>query len=148
MASTKVTTPNLTPGGWVRIALYVIAVLAGLAAVLAEPLGFGGLEDLLVSVSGVLLVATGGTAALNVQRAPDQQIDWRDLIAGVFDVKNNVELLRAESATPATVADELEARRVFTPAPPAPEDAPAPQHAAPSDEMGLPVYHQTTTAEG
>ena len=144
MASTKVTTPNLTPGGWVRIALYVIAVLAGLAAVLAEPLGFGGLEDLLVSVSGVLLVATGGTAALNIQRAPDQQIDWRDLIAGVFDVKNNVELLRQESATPAAVADELEARHVVAPV----EHYDEPQHAAPSDEMGLPVYHQTTTAEG
>lgn len=117
-ANTTNTTVPVTPGGWVRLALYVVAVVAGLAAILAEPLGFGGLTELLVSISGLLLVATGGTAALNLGKADDQRLNIRELIPAVRDVAGEVRDLRERQ--PDEVADKV-AERV-NPAPaPAPE---------------------------
>lgn len=110
----------ITPGGWVRLGLYVVAVLAGLASVLAEPLGFGGLTDVLAAVAGVLLVATGGTAALNLGKADDQQVKLRELGPALIDVLAEVRLLRENAATADEVADAIEARH------PEPEPAPAP----------------------
>lgn len=104
-------TKPITPGGWVRLGLYAVAVLAGLASVLAEPLGFGGLTDVLASISGLLLVATGGTAALNLGKADDQQVKLRELGPALIDVLDEVRVLRENAATADEVADAIEARQ-------------------------------------
>lgn len=132
MATHTTTNSNkpVTPGGWVRLALYAVAVLAGLASVLAEPLGFGGLTELLMSISGLLLVATGGTAALNLGKADDQQLNLRDLIPAVGNVVTEVRDLRERQ--PQEVADEVEKRVTPTPAP-APQ--PEPQEPATGNSL-------------
>lgn len=121
------TTPTkpITPGGWVRLGLYAVAVLAGLASVLAEPLGFGGLTDVLASIAGVLLVATGGTAALNLGKADDQQVKLRELGPALVDVLDEVRVLRENAATADEVADAIEARQPKPEPVPVTPDTPA-----------------------
>lgn len=123
----------VTPGGWVRLGLYVVAVLAGLAAVLAEPLGFAGLTEVLMSISGVLLVATGGTAALNLGKADDQKLNVRQLGPAVIDLVREVQDLRKQAATPEDVANELEARHLAAPVPA-------------GDGSGFSAYHDPQTS--
>ncbi len=123
----------VTPGGWVRLGLYVIAVFTGLAAVLAEPLGFAGLTEVLMSISGVLLVATGGTAALNLGKADDQKLNVRQLGPAVIDLVREVQDLRRQAATPEDVANELEARHLAVPAPA-------------GDRGGFSAYHDPQTS--
>lgn len=62
----------LNPAGWVRLALYVLSALVGLAAVVVNALGMGELSALLGTVAGAAAAITGGTATYNLPKAPDQ----------------------------------------------------------------------------
>lgn len=64
---------KLTPMGWVRLIVYVISALVGVAAVVATTLGFGELAALLGTLAGAGAAVTGGTAVANLPKAPDQQ---------------------------------------------------------------------------
>lgn len=55
----------------VRLVVYVLAALVGLAGVVATALGEGQLAQLMTTISAGLLVITGGTAAFNLPKAPD-----------------------------------------------------------------------------
>ena len=66
---------KLNPAGWTRLIIYVISGLVGLAAVVVNALGMGELSLLLGTVAGAGAAITGGTAAANLPKAPDQSRD-------------------------------------------------------------------------
>lgn len=57
----------------IRLVVYVLAALVGLAGVVATALGDGQLAQLMTTISAGLLVVTGGTAAFNLPKASDVQ---------------------------------------------------------------------------
>lgn len=63
---------KLNPAGWVRLVLYVISALVGVGAVVATTLGYDGMAALLGTLAGTGAAVTGGTAAYNLPKAPDQ----------------------------------------------------------------------------
>ena len=63
---------NLNVAGYVRLAIYILAALTGLAAVIVNSLGFSDLGVLIGTVAGAGAAITGGTATFNLPKAPDQ----------------------------------------------------------------------------
>lgn len=63
---------GLNPAGWVRLAIYVLSALVGVAAVVTTTLGYGDLAALLGTIAGAGAAVTGGTAVVNLPKAPDQ----------------------------------------------------------------------------
>ncbi len=63
---------KLNPMAWVRLVLYVISALVGVAAVVATTLGYGDMAALLGTLAGAGAAVTGGTAVYNLPKAPDQ----------------------------------------------------------------------------
>ena len=63
---------KLTPMAWVRLVIYVISALVGLAAVVATTLGYGDIAALMGTLAGAGAAITGGTAVYNLPKAPDQ----------------------------------------------------------------------------
>lgn len=63
---------KLTPMAWVRLIIYIISALVGLAAVVATTLGYTDIAALLGTLAGAGAAITGGTAAANLPKAPDQ----------------------------------------------------------------------------
>lgn len=66
------TPQKLSPMAWVRLVIYVLAALVGIAAVVATTLGYGDIAALLGTLAGAGAAITGGTAAANLPKAPDQ----------------------------------------------------------------------------
>ena len=69
---------NLNPMAWVRLVIYVISALVGIAAVIATTIGQGEIAALLGTLAGAGAAVTGGTAVANLPKAPDQ-----DKMAGI-----------------------------------------------------------------
>lgn len=63
---------KLTPMAWVRLVIYVISALVGIAAVIATTIGQGEIAALLGTLAGAGAAVTGGTAVANLPKAPDQ----------------------------------------------------------------------------
>lgn len=63
---------TVNTGGAVRIVLYVIGALCGLAALILPLFGIDHLTGVLTSLAGAAAVITGGTAVYNVPKAKDQ----------------------------------------------------------------------------
>ena len=66
---------TVNTSGVVRIVLYVIGALCGLAAVILPLLGIDHLTGMLTALAGAAAVITGGTAVYNVPKAKDQKQD-------------------------------------------------------------------------
>ena len=64
---------TLTTGGIIRLVIYVVSALIGLAALILPVVGFPALGALLGTVSGAAAAITGGTATYNLPKAPDQR---------------------------------------------------------------------------
>ena len=64
---------TLTTGGTIRLVIYVVSALIGLAALILPIVGFPALGALLGTVSGAAAAITGGTATYNLPKAPDQR---------------------------------------------------------------------------
>ncbi|MGJ4077215.1 hypothetical protein ACN4BX_09185 [Corynebacterium macclintockiae] len=78
------TQQKLTPMAWVRLVIYVISALVGLAAVVATTLGYTDIAALLGTLAGAGAAITGGTAAANLPKAPDQdKLGGLDLTAAL-----------------------------------------------------------------
>lgn len=88
---------NLTPAGWVRLVLYVVSAMVGVAAVVATTLGYVEVAAVLGTVAGAGAAVTGGTAVANLPKAPDQQIAAGLDLAAVLPAV--VEIIRAVDAT-------------------------------------------------
>ncbi|OFT91394.1 hypothetical protein [Corynebacterium sp. HMSC28B08] len=69
---------KLNPMAWVRLVIYVIAALVGVAAVVASTVGQTDIAALLGTLAGAGAAITGGTAVYNLPKAPDQ-----DKLAGI-----------------------------------------------------------------
>lgn len=63
---------NLNASGYTRLVIYVLSALTGLAAVIVNTLGYGDLGLLIGTVAGAGAAITGGTASMNLPKAPDQ----------------------------------------------------------------------------
>lgn len=63
---------KLNVAGYVRLAIYILAALTGLAAVIVNTLGYSDLGILIGTVAGAGAAITGGTASMNLPKAPDQ----------------------------------------------------------------------------
>ena len=75
---------TLNAMGWVRLVVYVISALIGVAAVVANTLGHGDIAVLLGTLAGAGAAITGGTAAANLPKAPDQApLAGLDLVAAL-----------------------------------------------------------------
>lgn len=64
---------TLTTGGTIRLVIYVVSALVGLAALILPIVGFPALGALLGTISGAAAAITGGTATYNLPKAPDQR---------------------------------------------------------------------------
>lgn len=63
---------NLTPAGWTRLVVYAVSAAVGIAAVVATALDYTDLAALLGTLAGAGAALTGGTAIVNLPKAPDQ----------------------------------------------------------------------------
>ncbi|CAM2802028.1 hypothetical protein COJE103337_03825 [Corynebacterium jeikeium] len=78
------TPQKLSPMAWVRLIIYILAALVGIAAVVATTLGYGDIAALLGTLAGAGAAITGGTAAANLPKAPDQApLAGLDLVAAL-----------------------------------------------------------------
>ena len=66
---------TVNTSGVVRIVLYVIGALCGLAALVLPLLGIDHLTGMLTALAGAAAAITGGTAVYNVPKADDQKQD-------------------------------------------------------------------------
>ena len=66
---------TVNTAGVVRIVLYIIGALCGLAAVILPLVGIDHLTGLLAALAGAAATITGGTAVYNVPKAKDQKQD-------------------------------------------------------------------------
>ena len=64
---------TLTTGGIIRLVIYIVSALIGLAALILPIVGFPALGALLGTISGAAAAITGGTATYNLPKAPDQR---------------------------------------------------------------------------
>lgn len=111
---------TLNTAGWVRLVIYIISALVGVAAVAANAIGYGDLAGLLGTLAGMGAAITGGTAVYNLPKATDQRLSGLDVGA----------VIAAIPAITAAVKD-------YQP------------HAEPKPETDttLPVYHGATSRE-
>ena len=63
---------KLNPAGYLRLVIYVLSALTGLAAVVVNALGYADLSVLVGTVAGAGAAITGGTAVVNLPKADDQ----------------------------------------------------------------------------
>lgn len=86
---------NLNPAGWVRLVLYVISALIGVATVVATTLGYDGVAAILGTLAGAGAAVTGGTAVVNLPKAPDHQplagIDLAAVLPAVLAISQAVQ---------------------------------------------------------
>lgn len=112
---------DLTTGGAVRLVVYVVGALIGLAALVATVLGYGELSALLATVAAGAAAITGGTATFNLEKAPDQKtpLDVRELLPALLQVASAVKDYRQddtpEVTAPAPVAPQPDPIPVSTP---------------------------------
>lgn len=92
---------NLTTLQIARLALYSLAVLAGLAGVIADAAGYTDLAGLVTSLATTLLVITGGTAALNLNKGKEtiRPIEVLDAIGDVAAAAKRPQVV-AQDTTP------------------------------------------------
>lgn len=102
---------NLNTAGYVRLVIYVLAALAGVAAVVVNSLGFSDLGVLIGTVAGAGAAVTGGTATYNLPKAPDQGktggFDLDALSPAIMEIAEAARAYRGEvSYEPRHAADE------------------------------------------
>lgn len=66
---------QISSGGIVRLSVYVVSALLGTLAVVAIHLGYESEATLLGTIAGSGAAISGGTAMLNLEKAPDQKRD-------------------------------------------------------------------------
>lgn len=96
---------SVNTAGVVRIVLYVIGVLCGLAALILPQLGIVHLTGMLTALAGAAATITGGTAVFNVPKAKDQRQDLSiaEIGGALLAVIREGQALAA--STPAQVVD-------------------------------------------
>lgn len=119
---------QLTPAGWVRLVIYVIAALLGVAGVVTSTLEMDHISALLATLASAGAAITGGTAVANLPKANDQRagLDLAALLPAIQDIS---EAARTYQNAVAYEGRHSQAREV-------------------SPAVDLPVYTGPTTREG
>ena len=82
---------TLTTGGTIRLVIYVLSALIGLAALILPIVGFPALGALLGTISGAAAAITGGTATYNLPKAPDQSgVDLQAILPAILALVEGV----------------------------------------------------------
>ncbi|GEM_PF-6242384 len=102
----KLTTAQIT-----RLVLYIIAVITGAAAVVTGTLGLDSSTQLLTGISGMLLVATGGTAAMHLNKGK-KSVNPADVLAAAYEV---IDAAKAINKTPQVTINNAEPAVVAVP---------------------------------
>ena len=99
---------SVNTSGVVRIVLYVIGALCGLAAVILPLLGIDHLTGMLTALAGAAAVITGGTAVYNVPKAKDQKQDLSiaEIGGALLSVIREGQALSASKPEPADAEHE------------------------------------------
>ncbi|MGV3282697.1 hypothetical protein [Corynebacterium sp. 11254D000AR] len=81
---------KLNPAGWVRLVIYVIAALLGVAGVVTSALDMGQVSALLATLASAGAAITGGTAVANLPKAHDQKagFDVAALLPAIRDISD------------------------------------------------------------
>lgn len=121
------TPKNLTTGGWVRLVIYVVGSLIGLAALVAAILGFNDLALLMGTIAGGAASVTGGTAIFNLEKAPDNKtpVDAREVLPAFLEIM-------AAAREYGSRDQEAGGHEVPAPAPVSPSPDPAPSGGNPT----------------
>lgn len=104
-------TNQINPMGWVRLAIYILSALVGIAAVAVNAVGMGELSALLGTIAGAGAAVTGGTAAFNLPKAPDQNRTGGIDVLSVLPALNDI----AQAARTYQGAMDYEPRHDATP---------------------------------
>lgn len=96
-------TKQITPLAIVRLVVYILAALAGLAATVLTFIGMTDYAPILAAVSGAAATIAGGTAAYNINQTP-QKLDLREMIVAFNRVADEAKALK--NAAPAAKQDE------------------------------------------
>lgn len=96
---------DLTPSGWVRLALYVVLVLAAVVAGVGSEFGLGQFEGVAAQLLVVLGAVTGTTASMNVSKAPDHEMKLSEVIPALRDL--SYEVRDMHMVTPDIIAERV-----------------------------------------
>lgn len=102
---------KLNPAGWVRLIVYVLSALVGIATVVATTLGYDGVAAVMGTVAGAGAAITGGTAVANLPKAPDQSLAGLDVAAilpAVLAISQAIQQQQREQAQSAPAVDVTE----------------------------------------
>lgn len=94
--------PKITTKGVVRLAVYVISAVVGIGSVIALHLGQSDMGTLLATISGSVAAIAGGTATLNLEKAPDQvpeMITTKEIAPAFFEIITAVGEYRAAQSS-------------------------------------------------
>lgn len=97
------TAEKLTVGGYVRMAVYLLSAVVGVAAVAVNAVGMTELSALLGTIAGAGAAVTGGTAVFNLPKAPDQRT-----LSGVDAVPAILEIVKAAKTYNRRVASQAQ----------------------------------------
>ena len=101
---------DLTPSGWVRLALYVVLVLAAVVAGVGSEFGLGQFEGVAAQLLVVLGAVTGTTASLNVSKSPDHEMKLSEVIPALRDL--SYEVRDMNMTTPDIIAERVTEKTV------------------------------------
>ena len=92
---------SLTTGGIVRLVIYVLGALTGLAALVLPLFGFTAAGALLGTLAALFAAVTGGTATYNLPKAPDQSnVDVAAILPALMALVNEVKNYRSDTPEP------------------------------------------------
>lgn len=92
---------QLNAMGIIRLVIYILSALVGLAAVVVNAVGMGELATVLGTAAGAVAAITGGTASYNLPKAPDQSK------LGGFQVQEFLPAIREIAAAANTYRGEV-----------------------------------------
>ena len=92
---------SLTTGGIVRLVIYILGALTGLAALVLPLFGFTAAGALLGTLAALFAAITGGTATYNLPKAPDQSnVDVAAILPALMALVNEVKNYRPNTPEP------------------------------------------------
>lgn len=123
---------DLTTGGWVRLVLYVVLVVAAAVAGVGEEFGLGQFEGVAAQLLVVLGAVTGTTASLNVSKSPDHEMKLSEVVPALRDLSYEVRDMHL--TTPDIIAERVSEKTVEKLRPKPVEDG--------GDAASLPVFRR------
>lgn len=99
---------DLTTGGWVRLVLYVVLVLAAVVAGVGSEFGLGQFEGVAAQLLVVLGAVTGTTASMNVSKAPDHEMKLSEVVPALRNLSHEVRDMHL--VTPDIIAERVSER--------------------------------------